>query len=413
MKYAIVIFGGASDDPQPDRDGLTPLALAKTPVLDRIAASGRVGQTQMQYPAHGGEPGLVPAMLSLLGYKQAGGALGDGPFLSRGLGIEIEPTDWAFALSLINVTDGVVQAPEALSLSPNEAAALVGDCLEALDLPGAVLHPIAGPLTTPRGMTHLWIDAESCERDWGEVNTHAPRDIVGMPMRKALPVGGNAGDRLQQVIAQSEVVLGQHEINLARQEMGEGMATHLWPWAQGQPVPLESWPEKFGKSGVVLTPSVAMAGVALEAGLEVVLTPRSADEDDAGYFAKLSAEAIDMLAATDVVFIHCDAPACATIDAGTAAKIDAIEQIDRELLGPLSLAMSSSGEPWRLLVTPLHTTLLSDHRESDLPVPFVVSGEKITSVVQRPMTEAAAAEADLQVVFGHELMEFFLKGGLR
>jgi hypothetical protein len=41
-----------------------------------------------------------------------------------------------------------------------------------------------------------------------------------------------------------------------------------------------------------------------------------------------------------------------------------------------------------------------------------MAGHKVRGVLQRPFTEANAAESDLHIKHGHELMEYFLRSGL-
>jgi 2,3-bisphosphoglycerate-independent phosphoglycerate mutase len=45
-------------------------------------------------------------------------------------------------------------------------------------------------------------------------------------------------------------------------------------------------------------------------------------------------------------------------------------------------------------------------------VPFALCGEHVHAVLRRPLSEAHAAESDLHIDFGHELMEYFLRAGL-
>ena len=65
------------------------------------------------------------------------------------------------------------------------------------------------------------------------------------------------------------------------------------------------------------------------------------------------------------------------------------------------------------MATPLYATPADDRTDHAMPVPFVITGYKMNGVVERPVTERAAAACDLNVEFGHELMEFFLKSGVR
>ena len=64
-KILFIVLDGISDRPCPELNGLTPLAAAKKPVLDKLAAEGCCGI--MDTIAPGIRPGSDTAHLALLG----------------------------------------------------------------------------------------------------------------------------------------------------------------------------------------------------------------------------------------------------------------------------------------------------------------------------------------------------------
>jgi len=418
LKYTIVILGGAADQPQPELNEQTPLQAANTATLDRIAGHGRLGQVALSPPGVSDSTCLGPdaAALAMLGYDSARLYPGPAPLHALGMGLDLGPGDWAFNLGLVSVVDGVIQAPARLQVTPGESQALVRDLVERFDLPGAVVYP-------GEAGSHLMIDPAGADASheswqWDEVETHHPLDIVGVPLRKCLPVGGQAGERLQQFIAMSEVELAGHEINQARREMDEPLITHLWPWGQGRHPVLTPWPDRFGKTAAMITSDATMQGLAIGAGLDPIHAPAARPEADDSSFSegdliRLGVDAVDALAMYDVVIVHVRAPHLASLDGSVPDKVRAIELADTHVIKPIDQALTAGGQPYRLLVTPLHATLAEAQRSVAMPMPFLIAGEKITNVVARPLTEADAEQADLQVEYGHELMEFFLKGGMR
>lgn len=413
MKYAIVIFGGAADRPLEELQGKTPLQVARCPTLKRLGETGRFGQLTAM-PASI-EPTPDAAMLSLLGYDPLAFYPGNAPLRAVGLDRAVQPGDWVMNLSLLSAPDGVAAGFDAQVLPPAEAQALLAGLVEHIDLDGGVVHPADGGL-------HLLVDPASAGRDWAELSTAPPSQVRGRSIRKLLPVGGEAGDRMQSLIAQSEVYLRGHEINQAREEMGEPLVTHLWPWGQGQVLTLPDWKQRNGKSAAVLSADPAVRGLAKSAGLAWMDAGRgiaeagaekSVPQDLTGELIRLGCDAVDALAAVDVVIVDAAAAGLAGLDGHVADKIAAIELIDRHVLKPMDLAITARGEDYRLLATPLYATLTDEQRCEILAVPFVITGYKMQGVVPRPITEPAAATADLKVDFGHELMEYFLKSGVR
>ncbi len=398
MKYAIVILGGAADALTDNPDQQTPLETAKAPTLKRMGEAGRLGQARML--PDGVEPGADTALMALLGYDPARRYTGRAPLTAAGLGIDVPADAWAMHLSLISAPSATLAAYDDEVLPAAEAQTIVRDLLPVLDLPGAVVHPGTGAM-------HLLIDPDS---DWSPVVAAPPSMILNQPIREHLPVGEAPGERLQQLIAQSAVALTEHEINTARLEMNETPVTHLWPWGLGTTPTLRSWAERFGKAAAVISPDPSVRGLATLAGLDALDPPTG--DDLAGTLVRMGADAVDAVNLYDLVIVHADAPARAGLDGNAADKADAIRLIDEHILAPVEHALGARGEH-RLMATPLHATPADLRRDTADPVPFVITGYKMAGVVERAVTEASAEACDLKVPYGYELMEFFLKSGVR
>jgi len=66
---------------------------------------------------------------------------------------------------------------------------------------------------------------------------------------------------------------------------------------------------------------------------------------------------------------------------------------------------------WRLLVLPDHPTNIATRKHGYAPTPFAMAGTRVKSLIQNPYAERHANESDLQIEKGHDLMEYFLRGG--
>jgi 2,3-bisphosphoglycerate-independent phosphoglycerate mutase len=82
--------------------------------------------------------------------------------------------------------------------------------------------------------------------------------------------------------------------------------------------------------------------------------------------------------------------------------------VDRHIVGPLLEHLQERGGEWRMLVLPDHPTPCPRRTHTADAVPFAMAGTGVPAVVERPFTEAAAAQTDLTIDCGWELMEFFL-----
>lgn len=410
MKYAIVIMGGAADAPAEGLGGKTPLEAVKAPTLRRMGETGRLGQARM-LPADI-EPGADAAVMSLLGYDVSKRYTGRAPLTAAGLGIDLPQGAWAMHLSLISAPAGTLVAYDNAAVPTAEARTIVQELLPTLDLPGAVVHPGIGAMHV---LVDLGRDDDGAAsgagyRDWSPVVAAPPSVIMNQPIREHLPIGDVQGERLQRLIAQSAVALEGHEINNARIEMNEAPVTHLWPWGLGQTPTLRPWTQQFGKTAALISADPSVRGVAQLAGLEA-LEPLRGD-DLTGSLIRLGADAVDAVNLYDLVIVHADAPALAGLDGNIADKVNAIRLIDEHVLKPIEQALAARGE-YRLMATPLYATPVDLRHDDAVPVPFVITGYKMAGVVPRAVTEASADACDLKVPFGHELMEFFLKSGVR
>ena len=129
---------------------------------------------------------------------------------------------------------------------------------------------------------------------------------------------------------------------------------------------------------------------------------------------------MDALAKYDVVCCHVEAPDEASHQGDWKTKVASLEAIDREIVARLVPALEAFGDPaldpsrkgWRLLVMPDHYTLCATKKHDATPVPFLMAGAWVRGLVERPFTEAASLASDLVIEHGHDLMEYFLRGGV-
>jgi 2,3-bisphosphoglycerate-independent phosphoglycerate mutase len=285
-------------------------------------------------------------------------------------------------------------------ISDAEGRQLVQEFAQQLDLEGLALYP---------GVSYRNIMVDRAGRDWSELVSTPPHDIPGEPMRKNLPLGGEHAKLLHQFVAESEVFLKDHEINLTRQQIGDLPATHMWPWGQGIRPAMPSFEQRFGLKGGMITAVDLLAGLASFIGWDRVDVPGQTSYHDNDYEAT-GTYALHAIDNYDVLCIHVESPDEAAHAADPQTKIATIEAIDREVVGPVVEKLKQSGD-WRVLMLPDHYTRIDTRKHDPTPVPFLVSGTGVRSALQRPFTEANAHEADLHVPYGHELMEYFLYSG--
>ncbi len=411
MKYALIIASGAADAPLPELDGLTPMQAASTPTIDRLARSGRVGAAALV--PEGVTPSPEVALAALLGIDPLETGVSRGGLASAGQGVELGPRDWAFALDLVHARDdGTIVDASAGGVPIAEASALFADLMAFWrDLPGGLADGLE--LHAGTGPGALLIDRSG--REYPDLRTVPAWETVGEAWDRSLPMapGGpyrEASERLSELIARSYDLLAEHEINTARAESGLPAANLAWISGQGQAT-RPSPPDAAHRLSAALIGGDDLArGIARLTGMEVI---------DASS-AELGPRAVDALDRVDLVVVHTSAPRLAAERGDWTEKVDALSRLDARVVAPIAGKLETFGDAeahperrgWRIMVLPEIYQLSAARRPDATPVPFAMAGAWVRSVVPRAWTEAEANESDLRVPVGHELLEYFLRGGL-
>ena len=392
MKYAIVIPDGAADRPIDELEDRTPLQAARTPHMDWLATHGKCG-TVRNVPK-GLPAGSDVAILSAVGYDPAECYTGRAPLEAAARDIEVSRKEWIFRCNLVTVVDGIMEDHSAGNISTTEGQAIVAELQRLLG--GAHLKFHAGV-----AYRHLMIYDQPCD-----VQTTPPHDILGQAIEKYLPTG-KGSEFLRNLIDRSRTILGGHEINAVRRDLGENPATHIWLWGQGKMPDLPKFADRYHTSAAAITAVDLIRGIAKLIGWDLIHVPGATGFVETDYAGKGSA-AVAALDDVDLVFVHVEAPDEAGHNADVHGKVYALEQIDHHIVGPLLERLKAEDDQWRLLVMPDHPTPIELLTHTAEPVPFAIAGKDIVSVVKGPFCEETARSADLHIERGHEMMEYLL-----
>ncbi len=393
MKYALIIPDGAADNPQGELGGKTPLAAARTPNMDWIAAHGRCGTVKNVPPNM--PCGSDVAIMSVFGYDPAAHYTGRAPIEAVAMGLKIDPDEWVFRCNLVTIVDGIMEDYSAGEISNEEASTLIAELNRALSSQHMKFY--AGV-----GYRHLMTFRGDCD-----LKTTPPHDILGRDVAAYLPTGVGA-ERIRDIMAASATILRDHEINNVRRDLGENPATGIWLWGQGKTPELPSFEKRFGINGAVITGVDLVRGLAKLIGWRVIDVPGATGYIETDYEGK-GAAAVKTLDETDLVCVHIEAPDEAGHHAQAKIKTQTIEKIDQHIVGPILERLKASGSDWRILVMPDHPTPCDIRTHTADAVPFAMAGKRVEGVIGGKFSEEEAAASDLHVPRGCEMMEFFLK----
>lgn len=198
------------------------------------------------------------------------------------------------------------------------------------------------------------------------------------------------------------------EPNRRRLARGELPATQTWLWGYGQRPALLPFADRFGVRGAVITAVDLLRGIGRLIGWQVVEVAGATGYLDTDYAAKGRA-AIETLSRDDVDFVvvHVEATDEASHEGHVQAKVDAVEQIDRHIVGPLHGWLQQQGD-YRLLVCPDHPTFLRTRTHSHGFCPFAMCGSGIIADQATQYSEVTAAGGAEVFPAGCELMPRFL-----
>ncbi len=392
-KYVIIIPDGAADEPIAEFGDKTVLQAANIPNIDRITETGRQGTTH-NVPK-GFTPGSDVAMMSLLGYDPQRYYSGRAPIEAVAQDIELGPDDWVFRCNLVTIADGNMADHSAGHISTEEGCKLIDELNKMFGNKSIHFYPGVS-------YRHLCVI-----RGFGfDVNTAPPHDIIGQSAEKNLPRGKNS-EILVDMMARSQQLFADHEINRTRRDLGENPVSSIWFWGQGKRAHMDSFKKQFGLSGAAITAVDLIRGLGKLIGFDLIKVPGATGFVDTNYQGKAAA-AIDALEKYDIVLIHIEAPDEAGHSGSAEQKKKAVEQIDKHIVGPVYEAIQKY-DKWRILVMPDHPTPVSTQAHSAEPVPFAMAGTEVQGLLHEGFSEANAVRSGLNIEDGCELMEYFIK----
>lgn len=402
MKYVVIIGDGMADRPIAELGNLTPLQKAHTPHMDSLAQRGMVGMSHTI--PQGFHPGSDVANLSIMGYDPARYYTGRAPLEAASIGIAMSDADVAYRCNLVTLRtedDGSVIMEDYSSghITTEESRELIATLAQELKSDAIDLYP---------GVSYrhllLWHNGSTTP-----VCT-APHDILEKNSASYLP-SGEGSEFVRELMERSKPVLARHPVNKKRIAEGKRPATSIWLWGQGKRPALPNYQEQYGISGALISAVDLTKGLGLYAGFEILNVPGVTGWIDTNYEGKAQ-YALDVLERVDYVYIHVESPDEAGHSGNVRYKLQAIEDLDAKVVGPVLKGLAERFPDHRVLLMPDHATPIFARTHTSEAVPFVIFDSR--SPQNRPgcTYDERIAEREDKAVFehGHTLMNFFIRG---
>jgi len=396
MKYCVLIIDGASGLPLSERGGKTCLELAHTPYLDAMALEGILGLVRTVPPEM--EASSACACISVLGYDPRVYYRGRAGIEAKSMGIPVGDGEVVFRCNLVATRDGKMRDYSSGHISTDEAQQLIDALNESLGNDNIHFYP---------GVSYRHICKMAGRQDTLLATCTPPHDIPGRPIDEYMPVG-EGSDLLLDLMTQSAAVLWGHPVNVARRSRGDIPASMIWLfWGSSKVPDMPPFKRVYGLEGAMTSGVDLLRGLAGLVGMDSLEIPGVTDGMDNDYTAQADG-ALKALEHRDLVVIHIEAPDEAAHGGSIDDKVEAIQEIDREVISRLR---SWRPDTLRVLVMPDHPTPIKTQTHSPDPVPFMLWGEGFANNGARRFTEAEAAKTGLFIDPGYNIMGRLIKRG--
>lgn len=399
MKYVVVLGDGMADKPIGELGDKTPLAYARTPMLDELSRVSEIGMAKTI--PEGMKPGSDTANLAVMGYDPKKYYTGRSPLEALSIGVDMKADDVAIRCNIVTVSDEeeVYEDKKMIDHSSSEISTEDAQIL---------LEAVMKEMRNETCQFYVGTSYRHC-LIWSKgrvVELTPPHDILERTIGEYLP----EDPALRQMQKRSYEILSRHPLNLERKARGLNPANSLWFWGAGTRPSLDSFEGKYGKKGVMISAVDLLKGIAVGAGLTNVIVEGANGGLHTNYEGKAQA-AVDALTKKgyDFAYIHVEAPDEMGHQGSVERKIQAIQYLDQRVIRPVKEQMDASGEPYRMLILPDHPTPICVRTHTSDPIPYLLYDSTALESHTWNYCEADAEKSGQMFEKGYELMAYLLR----
>ncbi|MBI4803554.1 MAG: cofactor-independent phosphoglycerate mutase [Elusimicrobia bacterium] len=401
MKRLVILCDGMADYPVKALGGKTPLAAAKTPVIDRLAREGSCGlfnTIPADLPA-----GSEVANLSVMGYDPRENFCRRGVLEAASLGVELSDSQLALRCNLIWAKDDKIASHSGGDLSHKTGAEIIKLLNDKLGGNGIRFYQGAH-------YRHLLVI------DGGDshINCRPPHDYIGrniadLKVTALEKRGEKTAEILNRLIADSAAVLAELPLNREKAAPGQKRPTLIWPWAAGEKPRMKTIKELTGLDGAVITAVDLIKGLGIYAGMKVIEVEGATGNSHTNYEGKAAA-ALEALKKYDYVYLHVEAADEAGHDGDLKLKIRVIEDLDSRLVAPIMKGIEEAKLDIRIALLPDHPTPVESGIHVKDPVPVILWGSGVRPDAVREYNEEEAKKGGLGLMDQKAFFKNFFGG---
>ena len=407
-----VLLDGVGDLPHPDLDGKTPLEAADTPILDKIASNGSIGEVISV--GKGIAPESDIAVFNMLGYKfKHEGYAGRGVIESVGVGIDFKDGDLALRGNFSTLDDEaiIIDRRAGRHIEKEDADGVAKEIEEKIKFSNPDTSVVVSPTIGHRVIVRIRTDSKklsskitNTDPAYSNIGGMGVAKAVGdyLKIEKCLPLEDNEDSKftanlVNEFSEQAIKILKESEINKKRKEQGKKQLSCILLRDAGNKVPNvvpinEKHEMQFS----------CIVDMPVELGIADILKMKTFEAGGLTDYEEKARVAAKAMETQNSIYVHLKGPDEFGHDGDAIGKMKNIEEIDQRFFKTLVENIDSSKVA--IIISADHSTPCINKGHSDDPVPVVVSGDFVKNDGTTRMTEEQAKKGSIGLIQGAEVV---------
>lgn len=399
MKSMILIIDGLGDRPLKELGNKTPLELANTPNMDKMAKKGINGIMDPISP--GIIPGSDTAHLSILGYDPYEVYTGRGPFEASGVGVDILPGDIAFRCNLSTLDEnGIITDRRAGRIRAGNEEIM--DTLNQMKIEGFEdIELIFKASTGHRAVLVLrgkGLSDKVSDADPGK-DGNKPLEVV--PLDESIEAKKTA-ELLNKLVMKSYEMLKEHDVNIDRINKGKNPANIIIPRGVGAVPNIEKINDKYDIKSACIAETGLIKGIGKLVGMDVVDVEGTTGgtDTDLDNIASTIEEYMDK--DYNFLLVNIDGADEAAHDGNAEEKTEFLEKVDSAIANILER------DDFYIVLTGDHSTPISKTNHTGDPVPIIINGPEVRTDDVMKFGERYSYKGGLCRIRGGDVMNIIM-----
>ena len=407
-----VLLDGVGDLPHPDLNGKTPLEAANTPILDKIASNGSIGEVISV--GKGIAPESDIAVFNMLGYKfKHEGYAGRGVIESVGVGIDFKDGDLALRGNFSTLDDEaiIIDRRAGRHIEKEDADGVAKEIEDKIEFSNPDTSVVVSPTIGHRVIVRIRTDSKklsskitNTDPAYSNIGGMGVAKAVGdyLKIEKCLPLEDNEDSKftanlVNEFSEQAIKILKESEINKKRKEQGKKQLSCILLRDAGNKIPNvvpinEKHEMQFS----------CIVDMPVELGIADILKMKTFEAGGLTDYEEKARVAAKAMETQNSIYVHLKGPDEFGHDGDAIGKMKNIEEIDQRFFKTLLENIDSSKVA--IIISADHSTPCINKGHSDDPVPVVVSGDFVRNDGTTRMTEEQAKKGSIGLIQGAEVV---------